>query len=227
MDSSSTPTMDGSEEGSCAKRRKMGQSQSDLEESLFSNFVIVLVGPELTKYNVYKDKICSQSPFFKAACYGQFVEATQGVIKLPEDEPHIFEAFLHWLFFDDPFPKGYSEDSVEDAEKCALLWIMADKFQVPEMKPLLLKLLSRTTQILDAHAISQIYLHTTKGSPLRKLLVADTAILEPHRFAFDADFPSEFLFDTIRAMAELRIWLAEDARAIDWFNRQAEGIREK
>jgi hypothetical protein len=58
----------------------------------------VLVGSDKTPFTAHTDFLCEVSPFFRAACNGQFRESAEGQVHLPETEPDIFDAFLVWVY---------------------------------------------------------------------------------------------------------------------------------
>jgi hypothetical protein len=55
------------------------------------------------------------SEFFRAAFTGNFREATDKVVKLAITDPHIFECYVHWLYYQ-RFPDASKGDS-EELEK--------------------------------------------------------------------------------------------------------------
>ena len=42
--------------------------------------------------------LCAQVPFFKAACDGNFKEAKDGIINLPEDDPEVVKYMIDYLY---------------------------------------------------------------------------------------------------------------------------------
>ena len=65
----------------------------DYEES-----ITVLVGEEKKKYVIHKNIVCQSSPFFDAAVKGQWKEAAEMVVRMPETKPEIFSAYVGWLY---------------------------------------------------------------------------------------------------------------------------------
>ncbi|MCJ1360336.1 MAG: hypothetical protein MMC33_010341 [Icmadophila ericetorum] len=63
-------------------------------KALQSERFSVYVGSEEKLFAIPKDFLTMHSALFKAMCDGQFKEAVDRVIKLPEDDPCAFEAFL-------------------------------------------------------------------------------------------------------------------------------------
>ncbi len=68
---------------------------------MFTSVVIVEVGPEQQAFIVHKDFLCNVSPFFAAALQGHFKEAEEDKVRLPVEDPKVFEYFLQWLYTKD------------------------------------------------------------------------------------------------------------------------------
>ena len=60
----------------------------------------VLVGGQepQQRFHLHKDLLCNVSEFFSAALTGNFKEAEDGKITLPEQNPETFKYFVHWLY---------------------------------------------------------------------------------------------------------------------------------
>jgi hypothetical protein len=65
--------------------------------TLTSPIVTFKVGKEGRLFAAHED-VLSQSPFFAAACRGQFLEAESKRIDLPDEEPEIFSCVLEYLY---------------------------------------------------------------------------------------------------------------------------------
>jgi hypothetical protein len=65
--------------------------------SLTSPIVTFTVGREGRLFAAHED-VLSMSPFFAAACRGQFLEAESKRIDLPDEEPEIFSCVLEYLY---------------------------------------------------------------------------------------------------------------------------------
>lgn len=72
--------------------------------NLMSSIVTVTVGKEQRLFAAHED-VLSASPFFAAACRGQFLEAHTKRIDLPDDEPEIFSCVLEYLYKGDYYPR--------------------------------------------------------------------------------------------------------------------------
>lgn len=62
-----------------------------------SPIVTLYVGPERVEFRAYLDTVC-QLPFFKAALHGNFKEASERVITMPEDGPSEVSALIEFLY---------------------------------------------------------------------------------------------------------------------------------
>ncbi len=60
--------------------------------------VDIYVGPKRKHWCLHKDLLCNRSSFFEAALGGNFKEAKEGVMYLPEDDSSVFEIFVNWLY---------------------------------------------------------------------------------------------------------------------------------
>lgn len=69
-----------------------------------SPIVTLTVGKEGRLFAAHEDVLC-QSPFFEAACRGQFLGAQSKRISLPDEEPEVFSAILEYLYKGDYYPR--------------------------------------------------------------------------------------------------------------------------
>ncbi|KAI9883214.1 MAG: hypothetical protein M1823_005025 [Watsoniomyces obsoletus] len=74
-----------------------------LGSTLLSSIVTLTVGKEQRLFAAHED-VLSLSPFFAAACRGQFLEAHAKRIDLPDDDPEIFSCVLEYLYKGDYYP---------------------------------------------------------------------------------------------------------------------------
>ncbi|KAJ4378440.1 hypothetical protein N0V86_006143 [Didymella sp. IMI 355093] len=111
-----------------------------------SQFVTVLVGPEKKPFVVHRDLLIYHSDFFRAALTSNFEEAKNKNVTLPDDEPTIFEFFVHWLYHKelpttDNAPtellKDWETDDCADSLKVdniIYLYVLGDKRGVANLK---------------------------------------------------------------------------------------------
>lgn len=62
-----------------------------------SPIATLYVGPGSVKFHAYQDSLC-KLPFFQAALRGNFKEATEQVITMPEDDPSRVSALIEFLY---------------------------------------------------------------------------------------------------------------------------------
>ncbi len=72
--------------------------------TLTSSIITLVVGREQRLFAAHEDVLCI-SPFFAAACRGQFLEASTKRITLPDEEPEIFSSVLEYLYKGDYYPR--------------------------------------------------------------------------------------------------------------------------
>ncbi|KAK0129626.1 hypothetical protein ONS96_000190 [Cadophora gregata f. sp. sojae] len=84
--------------------------------------VNILVSPNEDLMTCHRAVLCFYSEFFDAAFYGGLKEATEGVIRLPEESKIQVAAFLGWVYSG----QIHSEESAEE------LWMLGDRLRSPE-----------------------------------------------------------------------------------------------
>ncbi|PMD38048.1 hypothetical protein L207DRAFT_431345 [Hyaloscypha variabilis F] len=72
--------------------------------TLTSSIITLVVGREQRLFAAHEDVLCI-SPFFQAACRGQFMESAAKRITLPDEEPEIFSSVLEYLYKGDYYPR--------------------------------------------------------------------------------------------------------------------------
>lgn len=80
------------------------QSTPPTSPNLTSAIVTLVVGPDQRLFAAHED-VLSSSPFFQAACRGQFLESHAKRIYLPEESPEILSSVLEFLYKGDYYPK--------------------------------------------------------------------------------------------------------------------------
>lgn len=59
--------------------------------------ITLYTGEDRIKFHVHEGKLCELS-FFRAALQGQFKEASEKAINMPEDDPEAVSALIEWLY---------------------------------------------------------------------------------------------------------------------------------
>ncbi|KAI9704045.1 MAG: hypothetical protein M1820_005667 [Bogoriella megaspora] len=129
--------------------------------NLTSAIVTLCVGREKRLFAAHEDVLC-HSPFFQAACRGQFFETGAKRIDLPDEIPEVFSSVLEYLYKGDYSPRleydkrrqtwhlGSSETGSPEGTiyhpgaqipvlKDTMIYCTADKFSLPELKRLSLR----------------------------------------------------------------------------------------
>ncbi|KAH9215359.1 hypothetical protein DL95DRAFT_408542 [Leptodontidium sp. 2 PMI_412] len=60
--------------------------------------VTIHVGPKQKNFTVHKKLLCDRSEFFSKAFNGEFKEATDGVMYLPEDDADAFDSMIVYIY---------------------------------------------------------------------------------------------------------------------------------
>ena len=58
----------------------------------------MLVGASEKRFVIHEDALVRHSTFFRAALNGEFREAEENTIRLPEVDPEIFGILAHWAY---------------------------------------------------------------------------------------------------------------------------------
>lgn len=74
-----------------------------------ASFATIIIGKEEKKFVVHEHLLTHYSDFFRAALTGDFKEAEDKIVRLEEEDPTVFEFFVHWLYYQ-RFPDGSKED---------------------------------------------------------------------------------------------------------------------
>lgn len=126
----------------------------------------ILVGPEKCLYKVPEGRLTMHSPVFERMCSAPFLESTERVIKLPEEDPCVFENFVVWMYSSDPHVKyNMGTEAIFD------LAIFAEKYQIFHLKNQISDVIKRDWKYssLDSEIINQVYNSVPEGAILRQL----------------------------------------------------------
>jgi BTB/POZ domain len=157
------------------------------------------------KLCIHKDVLCASAPFFANATKGDWKEAQDRVIPLPEDDPHVVLTYIHWLYTGVFFTREDVELEVE-WERLTSAYIFGDKVQDGDYKDATIDAL--TQKILDEksypiHKTRQIYENTVSGDSARRLWV-DWFVYASHGEWMDQAkrnyYTEDFLFDLAQAL---------------------------
>ncbi|KAL8734578.1 MAG: hypothetical protein Q9166_001478 [cf. Caloplaca sp. 2 TL-2023] len=161
----------------------------------------VFVGTSKKPFIVHRDLLIAKSTFFNAALTGTWKEATEGKIRLTEEDPAIFSTYVLWIYNQNWTCDGDGKELTFDA--CCRLYILADKFGSEALQNLAIDKLRH--RVMGKHTglhlptIAFAYEATLPGSPLRKLL-ADYIVLKADSTKCKSliDVAPECLFDAFK-----------------------------
>ncbi|KAL6900427.1 hypothetical protein GGI43DRAFT_383903 [Trichoderma evansii] len=171
-------------------------------------------------FSVHEHLICRTSEYFKRAMNAYWGTSTSGSVTLKEEDPEVFEVYLHWLYYetlpvqnDSPGLEGNIE-YIQLAKSYALGEMLQDvNFKDAVLDAMLAK--SRFKQsdgrswFPVGPAIRCIYEGTPESSAARRLLV-DMYTYSGHgewltEWANKDDLPKQFLLDLAIALLKKRL----------------------
>lgn len=129
-------------------------------DHLISAIITIAVGREQRLFAAHED-VLSHSPWFSAACSGQFFQTTNKRLDLPDEEPEVFSSILEYLYKGDYYPRmeydkkrnswnledggtGNTAEAVVQSSagpilKDTVIYCQAEKYGLQELKKLALK----------------------------------------------------------------------------------------
>lgn len=169
------------------------------------------------EFDIHEAMLTSRSSFFKAALSGDWAEAKDRVVKLPQDEPAVFQSYTHFLYTDILCvePKTPAGNDGEYGERITILkfYVLAEKLQDMKAKRAAIEAMiyylwdfrRNPTKFPGLECIRIVYDGTPANSPMRHLLLdffasrADTITFEK-----DVACPREFLQELVITLFEKR-----------------------
>jgi hypothetical protein len=131
--------------------------------------VTLIVGKEKKAYILHKNLLCLYSDYFRAAFNGQFKEATERKLELPDVETSLFDEFQVWLYTRElQGPPGLQFRFLTD------MWILGDQHQIPLLQNQAMDKIFAKRAENNCFAISvvpEVFAKTAAGSPLRKAVI--------------------------------------------------------
>lgn len=147
--------------------------------------VTLYVGSERVVFYVHQNLLFDASTVFKAAFSGNFQEASERSVSLPDHDKDSVGRMIQWLYtrkLELTFPVS-DETSEECYMQLAKLNTLADKYDIYLLKNCIVDELydltkkPKNTKPPQMPVIEYIYDNTTNGSSFRKLIVAWYAYL--------------------------------------------------
>ncbi|EED16805.1 conserved hypothetical protein [Talaromyces stipitatus ATCC 10500] len=153
--------------GGHSSESRHGKHSSPLaEQNLTSAVVTICVGQDQRLFAAHED-VLSLSPFFAACCRGQFLQAHNKQISLPDERPEVLSSVLEYLYKGDYYPRlihnkrrdtWLLEDDMMDIDggdgkdaaylhqedgsiilKDTAMYCAAERYKLPELKRLALR----------------------------------------------------------------------------------------
>ncbi|KAM0799091.1 hypothetical protein BDR22DRAFT_337189 [Usnea florida] len=138
------------------------------------------VGPDKTLFQVHQDLLFDASPVFKAAFFGNFQEASERSMPLPDDDEDSVGRMISWLYtkqIELTVPVS-DETSEECYMQLAELNTLADKYDICLLKNKIVDEIfglrngPNSKRVPQLPMVKYVYDNTTTGSSFRKLMVA-------------------------------------------------------
>jgi BTB/POZ domain len=93
-----------------------------------SEIVKVYVGNERKLYNLHKNVLCRESPFFQGCLKGEFPEGRTNEVTLNDDNPDAFDLFIGWIYTHEIAPPADKKIKFDE------VYVLADKFSMEAFK---------------------------------------------------------------------------------------------
>lgn len=136
------------------------------------SFLVGKLSPE--KFAIHESIIKPRSEFVRLALRGEWKEANDRTIPLPDDEPQVFSLYQEWLYSGLIYTRP-SQLLPKDDDEFALLtqaFILGDKLMDLDFKDSIVDAITeklRKEQTFDTSLTNLVWENTPDGSPLRRL----------------------------------------------------------
>lgn len=164
-------------------------------------------------YYAHEEVLCDSSAFFKGALSHSWKEAEQRCVHLPEEEPKIFDIYMHWLCrgalpvpLHEMSPEDYDIDPLDDQLHLlyAKAYVLGDRMQAGDFMDVvidkIIDLLRRQIkderqEFVPLHVVRYVY-DNTPDSCILRLLLAYTFARHGHGSSLgsDGEVPQSFLY---------------------------------
>jgi hypothetical protein len=85
-------------------------------------------------FEALKGVLCFYSGYLKTSLNGSFLEAQRGVVKLPAEDPKVFEIFINWIQTRCLLQVTIAPETLLSLETIADIWFFADAHDVPMLQ---------------------------------------------------------------------------------------------
>ncbi|KAI4251706.1 MAG: hypothetical protein LQ352_004694 [Teloschistes flavicans] len=172
-----------------------------------SEIFTIVVGSEAKVYTVHA-AFLSQSPVLKRMCHAGFQESQTRRISLPEEDTKVVRAMIQYLYGGDFCSFGTKEASPEEttepaddltqaADELAVIYIAADKYQLPDLKTLVVGKMTSHIDIQNRpieflQMSRRIYLHIPDSQEIFRTFFKETAMKLPKQGEMTQDLGNVF-----------------------------------
>lgn len=184
------------------------------------------------EFYAFKPSMCAHSVFFEVACHPQWESGRTQIINLSPDDPKIFALFLAWVqtgriesseYFAQVAPNGTGRpvNICAQWDQLCSCFVYGDFLQAHSFQNRVLDLLVINIRMQQRYlstmprpeeqSILYIYEHTTRGSPLRTLIL-DAIIASPTHDIPSYDFSNPHLLEYLVDLATYAIDQAKSSR---------------
>lgn len=154
--------------------------------------------------------LCNVAPYFKAAFQGNFVEATERVLELPDESVEMFKHFQFWVY------SGSILEAHENTNFIAWgllieLWVFGEARGIPDLQNAVIDALinkNYTSKQVPTSELNRLYENTSENAPIRRLFIDwvsfKATLSNASWFAEEKRdwFPKAFLFDLAVSLFE-------------------------
>ncbi|KAI5251711.1 putative autophagy protein Apg5 [Aureobasidium subglaciale] len=140
----------------------------------FASLVTVEVGAEKKRFTIHKNLLCFYSDYFRGAFNGNFKEANEKKISLPDEDLGLFWIFHGFIYTNRLCDTDDKAGSDIQSRVLIKLWFFGDKYLAPAFQNMAMDcLIKRINEngLKTNVVIKNIYNNTMSGSPLRKVVV--------------------------------------------------------
>lgn len=174
----------------------------------------MLIGAEEKHFTVHKDILFQHSTFFTAALNGEFREAKERPIRLPETDPEAFAIFAQWAYRNELIvmeEEDFESDSPgrhQERQLYIRTYILADQLGVVRLQNQIMddyiKLMLSLGVGPGSKDVNLIYRSLPEQSLMRKLMVDFyvSRVKAEWLKAHVGDFAEEFVKESLIAFAE-------------------------
>ncbi|KAF2260956.1 hypothetical protein CC78DRAFT_584169 [Lojkania enalia] len=188
----------------------------------------LLIGPKRTRFLLHTSLLVNQSPYFRAALTGSFLESTNQAIELPDISVEVFELCVNWLYTNNIDPTPF-KDGKPAYYTLLHLYIVADRLCFEGLRnaitDLIADLADKTNSVLTPSDTRILYDQIGDEAPLRKLILDLFAfkktdkLLQMHEDRWHAGFLRDLCVLLKRPCEQsmqrhcLRMWIPESWHA--------------